>query len=151
MSAVSILIARAASKTTTTTKRRGFALLDVMIGGTIVGTFTAIMLVQLGNAQTMSSVAGRDLAASRLVSERLEAARGRGARATCGAAGVVSERLVRGQRPYDLKTTTSATTNEAQTAGTASFTTSSCEVKVEVTFRPGNDLRTVKASTRLYL
>jgi type II secretory pathway pseudopilin PulG len=130
---------------------RAFALLDVMIGGTIVGTFAAVMLVQLGAAQNVSTIAGRDLAASRLVSERLEAARGRGARATCAAAGTTSESVKRGQRPYTVKTTTSATQEEPQTASGATFTLRWCEVRVEVTFTPNHDPRTVKATTRLYL
>mgnify|MGYP001602181570 CR=1 FL=1 len=132
-------------------RARAFALLDVMIGGTIVGTFAAVMLVQLGSAQTISAIAGRDLAASRLVSERLEAARGRGARASCKTAGVVVENVSRGQRPYTVKTTTSSTKQEAQTAGGQSFNTRHCEVQVAVTFRPPPAPRPVKASTRLYL
>lgn len=131
--------------------RAGFALLDVIIGGTIVGTFAAIMLVQLGSAQTISAIAGRDLAASRLVSERLEAARAHGARASCATAGVVTENVSRGQRPYTVKTTTSTVQEETTTAGSTSFTTRHCEVRVEVTFRPNKDPRTVKAATRLYL
>ncbi len=130
---------------------RAFALLDVMIGGTIVATFAAIMLVQLGSAQTISAIAGRDLAASRLVSERLEAARGRGARASCATAGTTSEKVSRGQRPYTVKTTTSVTKEETQQAATTNFLTRYCEILVEVTFTPTNDPRTVKAATRLYL
>lgn len=130
---------------------RAFALLDVVIGGTIVATFTAIMLVQLSSAQTISAIAGRDLAASRLVSERLEAARGRGARLSCATTGTVVENVTRGQRPYTVKTTTSATKEATLQAASTPFVTRFCEVLVEVTFRPNNDPRTVKAATRLYL
>jgi hypothetical protein len=132
-----------------------FALLDVVIGGTVVAAFSSIMLVQLGMAQNLSMVANRDLAASRLVSAGLESARALGALAACQTApvdndpvGVVVER---GGRPYRVVTDTSPVITETYTSGSGTFQIQYCEILLTVTFTAGKDPRQVKAATRLYL
>jgi type II secretory pathway pseudopilin PulG len=130
---------------------RGFAMLDVVIGGTIVGTMASIVLLQLGAARDLSTIAARDEAAARIVREVLEARRSLGARAACAMASSPAATVERGGLPYQVAITTTTLPNETSTVGTNTVTLQACEVSVQVTFTPTTGARTVVAATRLYL
>lgn len=130
----------------------GFALLDALIGGVIVSLMATIVVSQLTEARNLSTIAARDQAAARIVGEELEAARALGARVACASPGSRSDDRTRGGLPYRVSVTTTETTGETIATGATRVAARSCEVRVEVSFAPGDfGPRLVKAATRLYL
>ena len=122
-------------------RRRGYVLMEVMMGGAMLAVLLTSVLMQLGEARGHTARAGRDAVSGRLVEAKLEELRDLGAAAASGSDAPVT------QGTYARSWTVSgAQTQVVGDARTLTFR----DVNVVVTYSFKGQARTSRAATRVY-
>lgn len=126
--------------------RRGYILLEVMMGGALTALVIAGLLSSLADARVQNIIASRDAVAAALAQDMMEEARSRGfgnAATVCtGAFAPVPNQ----QALYRRRCTITAASSHTLNGVSVTFE----KVDVVVEFDTARGKRTAKASTRMY-
>jgi hypothetical protein len=126
--------------------RRGYILLEVMMGGALTALVVAGLLSSLADARVRNIVAGRDAVAASLAQDMVEEVRSRGFGNAGGLCTGAFAPVSNNQAVYRRKCTLTAAATHALQGVNVTFE----KVDVVVEFDSTIGKRTAKASTRIY-
>jgi hypothetical protein len=130
-------------------KKRGYILLEVVVGGAMAAVLIAGLMTQVASSRQDNVVAGRDVIASVLVTERLEAERSRG-HGFSGCAADSSPTVVTGQQGNYTRTCSRAALAESVRGVNLPYDEVTVTVEYKTSRPAPRDKRQIQAVTRVY-